>query len=503
MLQKKTILLVEDEDITAFISKRILTNNDYLVVHASTGEEAVAIALENYTIDLILMDIDLGVGIDGTVAAQQILKNIDIPLVFMSSHTEKEVVKKTENITSYGYIVKNTSETVLLASLKMAFKLFDQKMLVAQKEKALIEREQLFSAFMDNIPLMAIIKDENSKPVYYNRMFIDRFPLDAQIGISADEVISDKQLSQIQESDKIANEKGLHQYEETKIDELGNKTYLEVYKFSIERQGVSKQLGVIIQDVTEKKEAQIAKSQTAEQLQASLSNTPNIAIQWFNEDGKVIYWNKASETMYGFSEKDAVGKSLDLLIYNEEENQAFLEVIQTVKKTGKPYGPFESEIGHKDGSKGWVLATTFSIPLDENTVGYVCMDVDITNLKETQKDLLIKESAIANSLHAIAITDLKGSIKYVNPQFLNLFGYSNNFEVFGKYFSHFLCYPEELVKIKIILEESGMWLGNLEVKRKDASCFHAKVSANIINDENGKPSYYLTYTSDISKKNSA
>jgi len=222
MLQKKTILLVEDEDITAFISKRILTNNDYLVVHASTGEEAVAIALENYTIDLILMDIDLGVGIDGTVAAQQILKNIDIPLVFMSSHTEKEVVKKTENITSYGYIVKNTSETVLLASLKMAFKLFDQKMLVAQKEKALIEREQLFSAFMDNIPLMAIIKDENSKPVYYNRMFIDRFPLDAQIGISADEVISDKQLSQIQESDKIAKEKGLHQDEENKIGELGN-----------------------------------------------------------------------------------------------------------------------------------------------------------------------------------------------------------------------------------------------------------------------------------------
>ncbi len=71
------------------------------------------------------MDIDLGRGIDGTIAAQLILKGRELPIVFLSSHTEPEIVKKTEKITSYGYVVKNSSNTVLDASIKMAFKLFD------------------------------------------------------------------------------------------------------------------------------------------------------------------------------------------------------------------------------------------------------------------------------------------------------------------------------------------------------------------------------------------
>ena len=84
-------------------------------------------------IDLILMDINLGNGMDGTDAAAIILKDHDLPVVFLSSHMEPEVVAKTEKITSYGYVVKNSSITVLDASIKMAFKLFEAK--IKEKEK--------------------------------------------------------------------------------------------------------------------------------------------------------------------------------------------------------------------------------------------------------------------------------------------------------------------------------------------------------------------------------
>lgn len=40
------------------------------------------------------MDIDLGKGIDGTEAAQRILKFCEVPVVFLSNHTEKEIVEK-------------------------------------------------------------------------------------------------------------------------------------------------------------------------------------------------------------------------------------------------------------------------------------------------------------------------------------------------------------------------------------------------------------------------
>ncbi len=122
--EKKTILLVEDEAILALAQKEILVQAGYEVMLAHDGESAVAGVEEAGRIDLVLMDIDLGRGIDGTRAAEIILQNHDIPVVFLSSHTEPETVNRTEKITSYGYIDKNSGETVLLNSLKMAFRLF-------------------------------------------------------------------------------------------------------------------------------------------------------------------------------------------------------------------------------------------------------------------------------------------------------------------------------------------------------------------------------------------
>jgi len=163
-VKKKTILLVEDEAIIAMSQKMFLEKYGYKVMTIDTGEKAVEImkqdadieiaflpdskkiplerfgyqvilahsaekAVELFSaddrIDLVLMDIDLGQGMDGTQAAQIILNRREIPILFLSSHTEPEIVSKTENITSYGYVVKNSSITVLDASIKMAFKLFE------------------------------------------------------------------------------------------------------------------------------------------------------------------------------------------------------------------------------------------------------------------------------------------------------------------------------------------------------------------------------------------
>ena len=102
-----------------------LKNFGYNVVLVNTAEKAIEVFQGQSEIDLVLMDIDLGEGMDGTQAAEIILKKRDIPILFLSSHTETDIVEKTERITSYGYVVKNSSITVLDASIKMAFKLFD------------------------------------------------------------------------------------------------------------------------------------------------------------------------------------------------------------------------------------------------------------------------------------------------------------------------------------------------------------------------------------------
>jgi PAS domain S-box-containing protein len=161
MKNSKSILLVEDEVLIAVTEKMELEKYGYIVQHVTTGEKAVETIIDNaFPADVILMDIDLGSGIDGTQAAEQILNYKDIPIVFLSSHTEPEVVEKTEKITSYGYVVKNSGIVVLDASIKMALKLFDanlKKRLINEKMESALEnlRQHQVELQMQNDELSA------------------------------------------------------------------------------------------------------------------------------------------------------------------------------------------------------------------------------------------------------------------------------------------------------------------------------------------------------------
>lgn len=142
---RKSILLVEDEVIIGLTTAKAL-EGEYDVTTVLRGEEAVEVIRSGKKIDLILMDINLGEGMDGTEAAEIILKDRHIPVVFLSSHTERAVIDKTEKITSYGYVLKDAGHTVLFASIKMAFKLYEARKAISEnmnKYQVLNERFQL------------------------------------------------------------------------------------------------------------------------------------------------------------------------------------------------------------------------------------------------------------------------------------------------------------------------------------------------------------------------
>ncbi len=143
MTEKKTILLVEDEALIAMNEAHILSQQGFEVITALNGEQAIDKVRNNGRIDLVLMDIDLGRGMDGTQAAEIILRDRDVPVVFISNHTEQNIIAKTDKITSYGYVVKNSSDTILFASIKMAFRLHEaKKELISREEKLKLALEE-------------------------------------------------------------------------------------------------------------------------------------------------------------------------------------------------------------------------------------------------------------------------------------------------------------------------------------------------------------------------
>lgn len=120
----RTILLVEDEAIIALNQKMILERHGYRVITSTTGEHAVELAVSEPEIELVLMDINLGADIDGTEAAERILEIRELPIIFCTSHAEKEYVDRVKKITRYGYVLKNSGEFVLIESIGMAYELF-------------------------------------------------------------------------------------------------------------------------------------------------------------------------------------------------------------------------------------------------------------------------------------------------------------------------------------------------------------------------------------------
>ena len=119
------ILIVEDESIEAMDIKRALESFGYSVPYiASSGEDAMEKAFDIMP-DLILMDIVLKVEKNGIDAASKI-KELDIPVIFLTAHSEESVVKQALLTDAYGYILKPYNKTELKFTVELA--LYKKKM---------------------------------------------------------------------------------------------------------------------------------------------------------------------------------------------------------------------------------------------------------------------------------------------------------------------------------------------------------------------------------------
>lgn len=114
------ILVVEDESIIAEDLKDSLVNLGYTVPSIeSTGEKAIK-KTEEIKPDLVLMDIVLHGKMDGIEAAKEIRSRFDIPVVYLSSYSDDEILERAKITEPYGYIIKPFNERELHINIEIA-----------------------------------------------------------------------------------------------------------------------------------------------------------------------------------------------------------------------------------------------------------------------------------------------------------------------------------------------------------------------------------------------
>jgi CheY-like chemotaxis protein len=119
-MAKASILVVEDQLIVSKDIQTRLKGMGYDVAGAvSFGEEAISKAAETRP-DLVLMDIILKGTIDGIQAAQTIHDQLDIPLIYLTAHSDDATLERAKVTEPRGYILKPFEDRALRAAIELA-----------------------------------------------------------------------------------------------------------------------------------------------------------------------------------------------------------------------------------------------------------------------------------------------------------------------------------------------------------------------------------------------
>jgi DNA-binding response OmpR family regulator len=113
------VVIVEDEAIIAMDLQQCLQEFGYIVDEVvSTTEEAI-FCVQKYQPDIVLMDIKLKGSSDGTEIVDEIQQKHRIPVIYLTSYSDDETLKRAKATKPYGYIVKPVDENQLNIAIMM------------------------------------------------------------------------------------------------------------------------------------------------------------------------------------------------------------------------------------------------------------------------------------------------------------------------------------------------------------------------------------------------
>ena len=155
-----------------------------------------------------------------------------------------------------------------------------------------------------------------------------------------------------------------------------------------------------------------------------------------------------------------------------------------------PVKTFEQEVFLPTKEIRWLQWTERALMDENGTIGeYQSVGRDITEKKKADRELFVRDTAMASSIDGIAIINPQSEITYTNHALRSMFGFHETNEIIGKKFYDAIADQGEFLPdsqwIRSEMMDKGRWFGEVNLKRSDGSQRYFLLSLTKVNDEHG------------------
>jgi diguanylate cyclase (GGDEF)-like protein/PAS domain S-box-containing protein len=254
-------------------------------------------------------------------------------------------------------------------------------------------------------------------------------------------------------------------------------------------------------DITERKQADARLKQSEHRFRHLLQDVHGIALQGFDTDCRIHFWNRSSEQLYGWTAGEVVGRCFLDFMVPEEQRQRYRRNIEALIEGRQPHWSSELEFLDRNGRRLSVFASHVVQSNTEGRLELFRIDIDQSEKKAAQDRMRLAENVFDHSHEGIVITDADGKIVEVNEAFARITGYSRD-EAIGRN-PNFLKSgrqgPDFYRRMWRKLNEEGYWSGEVWNRRKNGEFYAEQLTISTINDHTGKPLRYVGLFFDITR----
>ncbi len=222
--------------------------------------------------------------------------------------------------------------------------------------------------------------------------------------------------------------------------------------------------------------------------------------------GSVTFMNPTAESLTGWSKDESLGKNIaDIFkVIDEETGEPVDGPVSRAVNTGlasslKDYSSKDYILRSRSGKDVPVDYNAASIRNDNGkSIGTVITFHDITERRRADREMRIRDCAMASAINAIAISDLEGKLTYANNSLLKSWGYDLN-EILGMKMIDLLKPDKAALEIEGEVKAKGSWMGDLVAIKKGGAQFDVQIWTSIVKDKKGGPICLMSSFIDITE----